>query len=68
MANWLEAAVVIAASGDPVASRRYGDLVSDIGLEIVPVAAEHAVIARAAYRDIGKGSGHPEARRRGEAA
>ena len=58
-ATWLEAAVVVDGSRDPVASRRYDDLVREIGLEIVEVTAEQALIARAAYRDYGKGSGHP---------
>ena len=30
----------------------------DEGIEIVAVTPEHARIARAAYRDFGKGSGH----------
>ncbi len=58
-ANWLEAAVVMDASGDLVESHRDDDLVSEVGLEIVAVTAEHVVVARAAYRDFGKGSGHP---------
>jgi ribonuclease VapC len=58
-ATWLEAAVVVDGSRDPVAGRRYDDLVQEIGLEIIEVTAEQAVIARAAYRDYGKGSGHP---------
>jgi ribonuclease VapC len=58
-ANWLEAAVVIEAARDPVASRRFDDLVAAADIAIEPATAEQAAIARAAYRDYGKGGGHP---------
>ena len=58
-ANFLEAAVVIDASRDPVASRRFDELIAKAGIAIEPVTAQQAHIARAAYRDFGKGSGHP---------
>lgn len=60
-ANWLEAAVVIDGSRDPVASRRFDELIDVAGIEVVPVTERQAVTARAAYRDFGKGSGHPAA-------
>ena len=58
-ANWLEAAVVIDGSRDPVASRRFDELVGAAGIVVAPVTEQQARIARAAYRDFGKGSGHP---------
>jgi ribonuclease VapC len=58
-ANWLEAAVVIDGSQDPVASRRFDELLDVARIAIVPVTEAQARIARAAYRDFGKGSGHP---------
>ncbi len=58
-ANWLEAAVVIDGSRDPVASRQFDKLLSVARVTIVPVTEQQARIARAAYRDFGKGSGHP---------
>jgi ribonuclease VapC len=58
-ANWLEAAIVIDGSGDPVASRRFDEFIPDAGIEIEAVTPELAQIARAAYRDFGGGSGHP---------
>ncbi len=58
-ANYVEAAVVIDASRDPVASRRFDDLVRVAALVIEPVTEAHAQIAREAYRDYGKGGGHP---------
>jgi ribonuclease VapC len=58
-ANFLEAAVVVDGSRDPVASRRFDDLVREAQLLVEPVTEAQARIARDAYRDFGKGSGHP---------
>jgi len=58
-ANYVETAIVIDGSRDPIASRRLDDLVRDAGLSIQPVSEQQAYIAREAYRDFGKGSGHP---------
>jgi ribonuclease VapC len=58
-ANYLEAAIVIDGSRDPVASRRLDEVIAKANIAIEAVTAEHAQIARAAYRDFGKGSGHP---------
>jgi len=57
-ANFLETAVVIDASRDPVASRRFDELVEAAELRVEVVTFEQARIARDAYRDFGKGSGH----------
>jgi ribonuclease VapC len=56
--NFVEAAVVIDASRNPIASRRFDDFVSEAGLVIEPVTDVQARIARDAYRDFGKGSKH----------
>jgi ribonuclease VapC len=58
-ANFVEAALVIDASRDPVASRRFDDLIKAAQMIIEPVTEAQARIAREAYRDFGKGSGHP---------
>ncbi|KAB2877272.1 MAG: type II toxin-antitoxin system VapC family toxin [Pseudorhodoplanes sp.] len=58
-ANFVEAAVVIDASRDPIASRRFDDLLGEASVSIEPVTRRQALIAREAYRDFGKGSGHP---------
>jgi ribonuclease VapC len=58
-ANFVEAAIVIDGSRDPVASRRFDDLVREANLIIEPVTEAQARIARDAYRDFGRGSGHP---------
>ena len=77
-ATFVEAAIVIDSRGDPVANRRLDDLIRETSISIEPVDEEQAVIARVAYRDFGRGSGHPArlnfgdcfayalARRRGE--
>ena len=57
--NYLEAAIVIDGSRSPIASRGFDDAVAAAGIAIEPVTREQAEIARAAYRDFGKGSGHP---------
>ena len=51
-------AVVIDASHDPIASRRFDELVDVAELRVEPVTHDQARIAREAYRDFGKGSGH----------
>lgn len=59
VANYLEVAIVIDSARDPVASRQVDKLVARAGLTLEPVTAEQARVARAAYRDFGRGSGHP---------
>jgi ribonuclease VapC len=58
-ATYVEIGAVIDGSRDPVASRRLDQLLDEMGARIEPVTADQARIARAAYRDYGRGSGHP---------
>jgi ribonuclease VapC len=58
-ANFLEAAIVIDGSRDPVASRRFDDLLRVAEIIVEPVTEAQARIGREAYRDFGTGSGHP---------
>lgn len=58
-ANYAETGIVLDGSRDPVASRRLDELLEEAGVVIEPVTAAQARVARAAYRDFGKGSGHP---------
>ena len=58
-ATYLEAAIVIDAKREPFASRKFDDFFSKASVAIVPVDAAQARIAREAYRDFGRGSGHP---------
>lgn len=54
-ANFLEAAIIIDSDGDAQASRQLDHFVRRFGIEIAPVTAEQAQIARQAYQDFGKG-------------
>lgn len=58
-ANYVEAAAVIDAERDPIASRRFDDLLQRADVEIAAVTPEQARLAREAYRNFGRGSGHP---------
>ena len=57
-ANYLEAAIVVDANRNPLLSRRFDDLIVQTEIRAEPVTLEQADVARAAYRDFGKGSGH----------
>jgi ribonuclease VapC len=57
--NYVESAAVIDGSRDPIASRRFDDLLREAQVAVEPVTEAQARIARQAYRDFGKGSGHP---------
>lgn len=58
-ATFVETAVVIDSKRSALLSARLDDLCADADIEIVPVDEAQARIARRAYRDFGKGSGHP---------
>lgn len=58
-ASYVELGAVIDRAGDAVASRRVDELLSTAGIAIEAVTDRHASIARQAFRDFGKGSGHP---------
>lgn len=56
--TYVECGIVIDGAKDPRASANLDALIRDLGIRIEPVTVEHARIARQAYRDFGKGSGH----------
>lgn len=58
-ATYLETAVVVDGNRDPVLSGRLDDLLDAAEISVEPVTRGQAEIARRAYRDFGKGSGHP---------
>lgn len=58
-ANYLEAAIVVDGPRNPILSRQLDELLYGLGIEIAPITAQQALVARTTYRDFGKGSGHP---------
>ena len=58
-ATYLELGIVVDSRGDAVASRGLDDSLERFGVLLVPVDVEQARLARQAYRDFGRGSGHP---------
>jgi ribonuclease VapC len=57
--SYVEAGAVIDGSKNPIASRRFDELIDEAQIAIEPVTEAQARIARQAYRDFGKTSGHP---------
>ncbi len=58
-ASYLESRIVVGRYKDPILTARLEEILDNPGLLIEPVTAEHARIAWEAYRDYGRGSGHP---------
>jgi ribonuclease VapC len=58
-AGYLECSIVLDREKDPVRSASLDDLIGEAHISIEAVTAEQAKIARHAYRDYGRGSGHP---------
>jgi ribonuclease VapC len=56
--NYAEAAAVIDGNRNPIASRRFDDFFREGSFSVEAVNFEQAQIAREAYKDFGKGSGH----------
>lgn len=57
--SYLETSIVIDSYRDAALSASLDDMILDSQIVIEPVTIEQARIARQAYRDYGKGSGHP---------
>jgi ribonuclease VapC len=58
-ASYLESNIVVGRYKDPILRSRLEEILENPGLQIEPVTAAQAKIAWQAYRDFGKGSGHP---------
>jgi ribonuclease VapC len=56
--TYVELGAVIDRAHDAVASRRVDELLTVAGIVVEPVTWEQARVAREAYRDFGRGSGH----------
>jgi ribonuclease VapC len=57
-ANYLESSIVVGGFRNPKLSARLDEILEDAEVSIEPFTAEQAQIARQAYRDYGRGSGH----------
>lgn len=58
-ATFFESATVVDRWKNPTLSARLDELIEQFEISIEPVTPEQARIARQAYRDYGRGSGHP---------
>ena len=56
-ATYVEAGIVADTRG-PLLGRALDEVLADFDIEVEPLTAEQARIARQAYRDYGRGSGH----------
>jgi ribonuclease VapC len=56
--NYVEAAALIEGGRNPIASRRFDDFFREASFIVEAVTFEQAQLAREAYKDFGKGSGH----------
>lgn len=57
-ANVVESAVVVDSRRDPALSRELDRFLSKFHIDVVSVTESQARLARQAYRDFGRGSGH----------
>ena len=58
-ASYLECGIVLDNQVDPVVSRSLDELLAEGKFVVEPVTEHQARLARQAYADFGKGSGHP---------
>jgi ribonuclease VapC len=58
-ASYLESNIVVGRYKDPILTARLEEILENPGLQVEPVTVTQAKIAWEAYRDYGKGSGHP---------
>jgi ribonuclease VapC len=57
-ATYVEAGLVVDSDRNPMLSRQLDEFLRAAGIELRPVTIEKARLAREAYRDFGRGSGH----------
>jgi ribonuclease VapC len=58
-ATLLEVSIVLQRKRTGISDEILDTFLSSLGIDVAPVTAEQARIARIAYREFGKGSGHP---------
>jgi ribonuclease VapC len=57
--SYVELTIVTDGLNNPTLSRRVDELIEQFHITVEPFTFEQARVARQAYRDYGKGSGHP---------
>ena len=57
--TYFETSIVIGRLNDPIMNRQIDELIEEFSIKVEPFTADQAHIAQQAYRDFGKGSGHP---------
>jgi ribonuclease VapC len=57
--SYLECGIVLDSQRDPIISRGLDELIEEASFVVEPVTERQARLARQAYADFGKGSGHP---------
>jgi ribonuclease VapC len=57
--SYLETCIVISGGRDTLTNSEVDEVIEMLGVEIVPFSKEQARLARDAYAQFGKGSGHP---------
>jgi ribonuclease VapC len=57
--SYLECGIVLDSQRDPIISRGLDDLIQEADFVVESVTERQARLARQAYADFGKGSGHP---------
>lgn len=58
-ATHVEVSVVISSRNDAELLRRFDDLLAEYRVQIVSLSREQALLGRYAFREFGRGSGHP---------
>jgi ribonuclease VapC len=58
-ASYLECVIVLVSALDPIVSSGLDERIAEAKIVIEPVTERQARLARQAYADFGKGSGHP---------
>ena len=58
-ASYLECGIVLDSQRDPIISRSLDEFIHEAEFVVEPVTESQARLARHAYADFGKGSGHP---------
>ena len=56
--SWLEAALILDRRVDVSGRANLDEFVEQLRVSVEPFTAEHAALARQAWRDYGRGSGH----------